>query len=275
VRAQQPVEHVDQVLLHIRAPQVEDQLVAQQRGLARRKVDRPVRVRAVEVAVRVDHLRLQPEAEIHAQRVDPLDQRLDAVGEFAGVGPPVAQARVVDVAAVEPAVVHHKEFHAHLRRDLGHGDLRRLVHIEEDRLPGVVEHRVKLLAVRQQIIAHMVVEDARGRAETARRVAGQAGRRGEGRPRFQPPGEVPVVDAQADARRAEVGHLRREFPIAAPCQHAEPDLALHLVRAAAIYGEPGLGVVAGGDAPALFDLDAGLERFPLQPPLVQPTPRQV
>jgi hypothetical protein len=79
------------------------------------------------------------------------------------------------VAAVEPAVVHHKEFHAHLRRDLGHGDLRLLVHVEEDRLPGVVEHRVKLLAVGQQVVAHMVVQGARGCAETARRVAGQAG----------------------------------------------------------------------------------------------------
>ena len=53
-----------------------------------------------------------------------VDQRLQPVGELLLIRPPVAQAGVVDVAAVEPAVVHDEQLDAHLRRELGDGDLR-------------------------------------------------------------------------------------------------------------------------------------------------------
>ena len=47
--------------------EVEDELVATEHGLVAGIGERPVRMGAVEVAVGVDHLRLDPDAELHAE----------------------------------------------------------------------------------------------------------------------------------------------------------------------------------------------------------------
>jgi len=70
---QQPVDPVDDVLLYLRFRHVQNELVAALRARARREMDDPVRMLAVELAVRVDHLRLDPESEVHAELIHTLD----------------------------------------------------------------------------------------------------------------------------------------------------------------------------------------------------------
>ena len=67
---------------------------------------------AIEIGVGIDHLRLDPQAEIHAECMHFVDERLEAVGELLLVDIPVAEAGVVVFALAEPAVVHDKAVHA-------------------------------------------------------------------------------------------------------------------------------------------------------------------
>ncbi len=74
--------------------------------------ERPVGMGAVDVAVRVDHLGLEPDAEGHALGLHMVDQRTEAIGIFARVDCPVRQAAGVVVAVAEPAVVEDEAFRA-------------------------------------------------------------------------------------------------------------------------------------------------------------------
>ena len=60
----------------------------------------------IQIAVGVHHLRLDPQAEVHSERMDSLDERLQAAGKFPGVDDPVAESRMVIVPRAEPAIVH-------------------------------------------------------------------------------------------------------------------------------------------------------------------------
>ena len=68
------------------------------RPRAARDADRPVGMGAEQVAVRVDHLGLDPQAELEPQAVDVPDQRLDPAGQLAPVDDPVAERRVVSLS---------------------------------------------------------------------------------------------------------------------------------------------------------------------------------
>ena len=61
---------------------------------------------AVQVRVGVDHLRLDPQAELHAETVHLVDQRVQTARENVRTDGPVTQARVIAAAAAEPTVVH-------------------------------------------------------------------------------------------------------------------------------------------------------------------------
>ncbi len=54
---------------------------------------RPIGVRPVQVAVGVDHLGFDPDAEVHAQRADMVDQRIEPVGMCVRRHDPVAETR--------------------------------------------------------------------------------------------------------------------------------------------------------------------------------------
>ena len=79
VLAEQRVEPVVDVLPRLGVDQVEHLLLAPPRGDAGAGSADPVRVRARQVRVLVDHLRLHPEAELHAPRGHRLDERREAV----------------------------------------------------------------------------------------------------------------------------------------------------------------------------------------------------
>ena len=95
---------------------------------------------AIEIGIGIHHFGLDPEAEIHFQRVDFVDQRLEAVGEFFFVDVPIAESGVIVFALAEPAVVHDEAIDAETRRFFGEGDLAGYIDVHFGGFPGVVDH---------------------------------------------------------------------------------------------------------------------------------------
>ena len=80
VVAEQRVEATEHLGVGGGVGEVEHELVAGEHRLVAGVDQRPLRMGAVEVAVGVDHLRLDPDPELHAERPDALDQRRQTVG---------------------------------------------------------------------------------------------------------------------------------------------------------------------------------------------------
>ena len=198
-------------------------------------VQAPVRVGAVEVAVRAHHLRLHPEAEVHAEAAHGVDERCEPLREALGVGLPVAEAARVVAPAAEPAVVEHEAFDAEGGGVAGEPLQRREVLPETDRFPGVEMHAARARGrARQDGGAHMAVQ------------------------RMPQRGAAAVAEAQHRVRRFERA-ARRDADLAGvePCRHQQAGavgiaLQEHLVVTApgemCAEGEP-VGLVCVG----LFD----------------------
>ena len=129
------------VLAHIVSCHVKHQLVAQFVRVSVLKMVYPIGVRAVKVAVGVDHFRLYPKPEIHALRVDVLNQFVKPVREFFFVHIPIAQSRKVVVSLAEPTVVHNKKFNAYTCRRFRKRRLIHRVYVKIRRFPRIVKHR--------------------------------------------------------------------------------------------------------------------------------------
>ncbi len=99
---------------------------------------------AIEIAVGVDHLRLDPDAEVHAEGMHLVDEGLEAVGKFLRVDIPVAESSVVVFALTEPAVVHDEALGADGGGHLSEGHLSRLIDVHLGCFPGVVKDRADL-----------------------------------------------------------------------------------------------------------------------------------
>ena len=109
---------LNQKLLHVGARQVQHELIAGFRAWPRGKMQHPVGVLSIELAVGIDHLWFNPQAKVHAQRVDLLYQRREAIGEFVAIRPPIPQACGIISSARKPAVIEHKEPAVYLFKDL-------------------------------------------------------------------------------------------------------------------------------------------------------------
>ena len=139
------VEHradaFDEMVAHVVAAQVEDELVPAAARLPSGHADDPVRVGTEQVGVRVDHLRLEPQPEHHPEAGDVLGQRPQSVRERGRIDDPVAEsAPVVGAGAApgpEPSVIHDEQFAAEPGRAAGHRAQGALVDVEEHRLPRV------------------------------------------------------------------------------------------------------------------------------------------
>src|ERR1700690_2550885 len=77
----------------------------------------------IEVAIRIHHFRLNPDAEVHPQRVHLLDHGPQAVRKLLLVQVPVAQAAVIVVALTKPAIINHKSLYSEPGRFLRKSDL--------------------------------------------------------------------------------------------------------------------------------------------------------
>src|SRR5580704_16219864 len=94
---------------------------------------------AVKVAVGVDHLRLDPQAEVHAKRVNFVDQGFEAVGKLLRIYEPIAKAGMVVFSLSEPAIIHDKAFDTKACRFFGEDFLSSLIDVESGCLPRVVD----------------------------------------------------------------------------------------------------------------------------------------
>ena len=96
---------------------------------------------AVEIGIGIDHLRLNPKAKVHPQRVNLVDQRLESIRKFSLVHIPVAESRVVGVALAEPAVIHDEAVDAERLCLLSERLLPGFSDVHLGCFPGVVNHR--------------------------------------------------------------------------------------------------------------------------------------
>ncbi len=135
---------LEQVSPHLVAREVEHLLVPVQQGSAVAGGQDPVGVVAVQVGVGVDHLRLDPEAELHAEAAHVLDERAQPLGPHGRVDAPVAEADGVVAALHEPAVVEHEPLDADGGRAVGDRGEPAEVVVEVDGLPAVQHHRLPL-----------------------------------------------------------------------------------------------------------------------------------
>jgi hypothetical protein len=148
VLSQQRVQPVADEGVAVGVGQVEDLLVAPGLGEPLGQPPRPpgpgqdpVGVGPEQVGVGVDHLRLDPQSELHAQLADLADQRVEAVGPDVGGDVPVAQPGGVVAAAAGPAVVEHEPLHPEAGGHLGQVGQPVQAVVEVDGLPGVEHHR--------------------------------------------------------------------------------------------------------------------------------------
>ena len=247
---------------HLRAGEVQHQLIAAPGGDPAGDAQRPVGVFPVEIAVLADHLRLDPDAEGHAQLLQPGDQGLQPAGQLAVVHHPVPQAAVVVVPLAEPAVVHDEQLDA--QRGGGFGDVRQLfgVKAEVGGLPVVDEHRAAGApeGVLDQVLPDGPVELAAHLPQAAGGADQRRLRGGEGGVWLQGPAELVGVDAHHQPDVVILAGLRLGLEIAAVQQHGPVAQAVVLVGLPVAEDHKGVVLVAGGPTDAAHPLDAGTQR---------------
>ena len=92
--AHERVDPFEQVIAHLGAGEVERQLVARSNGFGTVHPQHPIGIRAAYFAIGIDHFRLEPQAELHAQRADMISERLEA--EYAGAARQVMKRALLD-----------------------------------------------------------------------------------------------------------------------------------------------------------------------------------
>jgi len=208
------VEEVEDVIADVGTREVEDELIARFGAWAAGKIQRPVGMLAIEIGIGIHHFGLDPEAEIHFQLVDFVDQRFQTVGEFFFVDVPIAEAGVIGFALAEPAVVHDEAIDAETRRFFGECDLAGNIDVHFCGFPGVVDHgaRFGIGRLGKNVLELVFMQDARGAAETVIGVAAVENRRFEFFTGLEFVGEIEWVKAACDAYRFELRFFDGEAP---------------------------------------------------------------
>ncbi len=226
-----------------------------------------------QVRVEVDHLGLDPEAELHAEPADRVDERVQAVRPHVFVDVPVAEPGGVVAAVPEPAVVEHVALDADLRREPGQLCEPAEVVVEVDGLPGVEHDRAGPARVVRA--GAQVGVEAGGDGVEPHAVRPVHPRPGVGLPLRQHDlsGEKQLTAAEHGEPVGEALGVRHV--VAAPRHVHRPDLALAGVEAARARGEDQRGVRAGTAAAVLPRVHADDEGQALRRPLAAPPAGEV
>ena len=92
-------------------------LISKGRRNSTARLQNPVWMLAIKVAVGVDHLALEPEPKLHAVGFDGVNQRLQPIWPNIGTDSPIAKTRAVISARAEPTVVENESFDTNFTRD--------------------------------------------------------------------------------------------------------------------------------------------------------------
>ena len=140
-------DRAEDMLPHLFAREIQHQLAARADGRLPRDREHPVGMRAAELAVLADHLRLHPDAELQPQRVYAACKLAQRHAELFLVDGPVAERAPVVLPRAEPAVVHHEHLHAELRGVLRECEQTLAREIEIRGLPAVEQDGRSFFAV--------------------------------------------------------------------------------------------------------------------------------
>ena len=141
VLIQDAVHRLENVIPRGRKGQVQDLLLAGRNGHPAVHLQYPLGVGPGQFAVRIDHLRLKPEAELHSEAADVVDDRAEAIRPDGPVHTPVAKSRGVVAAPEEPAVVEDEAFGSRRSRGGGYCLQPGEVVVEVDGFPAVHSDR--------------------------------------------------------------------------------------------------------------------------------------
>ena len=240
---------IEQVVPGSGSGQVQDPLVAVLGRSAGAVGQDPLRVGASHVGVDVDHLRLEPQAELHAQGVDVLHERLQTVRPGLRGDLPVTQSRGVVAAGAEPAVVQDVALDTDLGGGVGQGLELVQVMVEVDGLPGVEQHRAGTGGV-GRVRAQPGVA-ALGQGVQALAPGEDRPRRGVGLPRGQRDlaRQEQLSGSQELAARGRVH--RQVTDVAGPCRVNAMDAPAAPSEAGGAGCQPGDGVVPRASLPGL------------------------
>ena len=231
-----------------------------------RRAQHPVGMRAIEVAVLRDHLRLEPETEFQSAPVRRRRDALDAALELFPVDRPVAERGIVVVPMAEPAVVEHEELEPEIRRARSERVHLLVVEVEIRRLPVVDEdgaHRVAVFAA-QEMLAIRRMERLRHSVQPVRRIDADDLWRLKHFAWLELPGKIRRVQSRDDARRAELLNLRLHREAAAVNQAERIDLPGQLSRLGAREREERRLLVRASAARACRLLDTAQETAALE-----------
>ena len=245
--------------------------------MAALRVQDPVGMSAVKLTVLVDHLELDPEAELHAERIDALRKARDAVRQAVGVRPPVAEATRLTAARGEPAIVEDEELDADIVRRLGDAHELLLIEIEVRGLPIVDEDGAHLVApdTARQARAVELVEVLAHAVEAVVRPDHDGLRRLERIRRRELPTELLRMDAHRHARDIEGVDPRLREEVAAVDEREADGLALLLVCLRAFEDEERVVDMAGLAAQAADGLDTRAQVRDALPALAAPPAREL
>ena len=79
--------------------------------MASGRVDDPVRMIPVQLAVLIGHLQLKPQAKLQTQGLNLLGKPLDPVRQAVRIGPPVSKTAGLRTPGTKPPVVQDKQLH--------------------------------------------------------------------------------------------------------------------------------------------------------------------
>ncbi len=270
VIAQQVIEPIMDRGERVGSGQVEHELVASEHRFVSGSLEHPIGVGAVEVAVGADHLRFDPQSELHAETADVGDQRGESLRMRVRRHPPVAERCGVVAATGEPTVVEHEPLGSDPGGAVGELPQPVGVVIEVHRLPRVHEHRAGPRWVRRQGADVAVIGPARV-GEPRRGVGAEHGRRRVGVTRLED--DLARPEQLAGSRdAATVGQsLDAQVGVAAPREMEPPDLAVLLAEP--VHTGPGEGrvFVRAASRPVLHVDRAAHERLAVGVQLAAPT----
>src|SRR5665213_2114113 len=221
------IEEAVDVGAHVGAGKIEHQLIAPFGARTAGEVQYPIGMLAVKIAVGVDHLRLNPQAEIHAERVNFVDERLKTVGKLLRIDVPIAEAGVIVLALAKPAIVHNEAFYAEAGSLFCERHLAGFIDAKLGRLPGVIEDGAELWSwrVREQRVYFEAVHEARCAADAVAGVSTIEVWGLEVLAFLQAVAEVKSVESAGNAHLLQLILLDGNLPRTAPPTRAEPCVA--------------------------------------------------